>query len=81
MNGTPVEKVIDVDKLVKDWSPEERRDSRTTSNNKNIDSIIQGKKPIIGGDFVVNGRYEAVTLSFGFEGADGKKYGLTVAHN
>jgi hypothetical protein len=48
--------------------PEERRDNRTNSDTSQVQSIIQGKRPMIGGDFVVNEHYDAVTLSFGFKG-------------
>jgi len=81
MNRTPVEKIIDIDQLVTHWSPEERRDERTGAGHQKVDATIQGKEALIGGAFLANRDEDAVTLSFAFQGRDGKTYGLTVAHN
>jgi hypothetical protein len=82
MSGTPAEKKIDIDMLVKEWSPEEirRDDNRTICDESIVQSTIQGKRPIRGGDFIINGKGEAVTLAFAFQGSNEKRYGLTVGH-
>ena len=77
-------KKFDIDDITKKWSPKELRDKRTSSEKSKVQGR-GGNNPLIGGDHICNGRGEALTLSFCFEGPEnslhaGKKLGLTCGH-
>ena len=73
---------FDIDAAPKKWTPETNRDQRIADNADN-DKFIPydaDTNHLCGGDFVFNEKGEAATISFLFEGTDGRRYGLTVAH-
>jgi hypothetical protein len=61
------------------WSPEDLRVARTNEKLFKVRSIQRGQLALRGGDFVLNERGEAVTVSFCFA-KNSKKDGLTVGH-
>lgn len=71
---------FDIDAVPKKWSPEHDRDERTANGNVKYLPYDAETNFLCGGDFVLNEKGEAATISFLFLGEDGKKYGLTVAH-
>ena len=71
---------FDIDSVPKKWSPEHDRDERTANGDAKYVPYDAETNFLCGGDFVLNEKGEAATISFLFLGEDGKKYGLTVAH-
>ena len=81
---TPHE-TIDVEAIVKKWTPEESRDKRSKEGKDKVMSTCGGKKKLMGGDFIVNKKGQVSTLAFCFEGPkdspyERKTYGLSTAH-
>ena len=74
---------VDVAALASSWSPPDQRLERTLNNSFKIRSTRDGSVPMMGGDWLLDGRGSSVTLSFAFKGPVGtsnseKIYGLTV---
>ena len=75
---------FDIDDVTKKWSPEQLRDDRTNSDKLKVQGR-GGNYPLTGGDYICNGRGQALTLSFCFQGPEnsphaGKNFGLTCGH-
>jgi hypothetical protein len=71
---------LDIDAVPKKWSPEADRDQRTANDDNKYLPYDAETNFLCGGDFVLNEKGEAATISFLFFGDEGKRYGLTVAH-